>query len=235
MMNNPQDYDDFKRFLKLQTDKVRRNVTEVMPETLGQDFLLHIDKKTPVHFVPQMPRRAAMTEDNTVPRITVSDSIVGCIIGHSGVLNDFHMEKDHGFYINMLSFDYALRPTAKLVYDADVTNEHWLLTYNKHTAKYKPVTIGKLFVSKVEYTRVPRASITKACANILIEINADIVIRFDSKSVIQKGFYKAELDETHLEHMSISRISESEYMEDKGLSATMLALVPDPAPIYSQW
>lgn len=232
-----QNYLDFKNTLSILTPKVKNNITEVTPESLGQSFLLHIDQKTPRVFIPQMPRRAANSEDNTVPRITVSDTLLGCIIGYSGLDYDFHTSAKNGCFINALEFEYAVKPTVKLVYDADITNEHWLITYNKNTVTYKPKTIGKMFITKLTYEREgsgeSKPPNLNKLAEIALEIEDDISIRIHGDVTVSKGYYKFMLDMTtwNTDVLKIKKLSIAEYISLKQTHAAMLSR----DPIFTQW
>lgn len=237
MAESEQSQKQFQEYVKLQNDKVKRNIKEVTNESLGQSFLLHIDGKTPNYFIPMMPRRAAPSEDNTVPRVTVSDTLLGCIIGYSAVSHDFHTQKTNGLYINKIDFDYCLQPSTKLVYDADITNEHWLVTYNKDTIKYKPVTIGKMFVHKITYDRSAGNTLTDETAEILIEIEDNIKIKFSESIMLSKGYYRAIIDMTHWEEdkLKVNKISAVEYAKHKNVSASMLDNMAVNIPLYTHW
>lgn len=226
---------DFQKYYDLLLPKVKKNVEIITPETLGQSFLLRIDKKPASFFIPFISRRSYDDEDNTTPRIPTSDNIIGCILGQAAVPYDFYTEKNHGFYISMINFDYALKISTKLVKDADIVNEHWLVTYNKETLKYPAKQIGKLFVTKVEDTRSPgRKSLFKSTVTFLIQIDESIKIRYTENKVISKGYYECILDNTHLERMDIKSISEVQYMKEKELSATMLSLEQQ-EPLFNRW
>ena len=172
--------EDFKTFLALQTDKVKRNTEVITPATLGQDFFLHIDpEKTPTVFIPMVPRSAASTEDNTVPRITVADTLRGCIQGWGRVLVSFHEWDKVGLKICKLEFDYALKPNKRLVFDAEETGECWLVTYNADTRKYLPIEIGKLFLHQASYTFNEKLKRTICVGTIYIEIGTNDTVWVD--------------------------------------------------------
>lgn len=229
---------DIKDYLNIQSDKVRKNSKIIGKDELGQSFMLHIDIKTPNYFIPMMPRRAAPSEDNTTPRVTVSDSILGCIIGYSKLPEDFLAQKDHGLYINKIDFNYCLQVSDKLVYDASVSNEHWLVPYNRNNLKYKPETIGKIFVGKLEYKRDPnRKHPLVEMTEVYIEVAENITIRFDENNNITKGYYKASVNLSHLDEkdLSISPVTAAEYMKAKNLSASMLDMNSTNIPLFKKW
>lgn len=237
---------DFQIFYDLINPKTKKQVEIITPEILQQDFLLHIDVKTPNAFIPQMPRRASSKEDNTIPRVTVSPSLLGCIIGYAKLEYDFFNNVKNGCYINKILFEYALKPTTNLVYDADITDEVWLVSYNKQTFKYKPITIGQLFINNITYKKSKKDSTRfDIIADIYIAIEEDNKLLFKSNSNIYfdknkymtKGFYKVTLNMGNWEEneMKVNKITQSQYMEAKELSAALLAYNDDDKPTYSRW
>jgi hypothetical protein len=117
-------------WLENTSEKVRRNVTIETPESLGVQHLLHISTDTNIRqFVPLIGRRQAPSEDRTVPRVCVCPHLLGCILGYADAVSDFHADgaKQNdafkgGWKIYGLSFDAALKPNSKLVYDAIIAN-----------------------------------------------------------------------------------------------------------------
>lgn len=232
-MIDKEEYEDIKSFFDIQSDKVRRNAEILSSEDVGQDFMLHIDRKTPNYFIPQMPRRAANSEDNTTPRVTVSDNLIGCMIGYSEVAGDFLHNKTHGLYINKLNFNYCLGINDKLVFDSSVSGECWLVPYNKDNLRYKPETIGKMFVNKITFTRDEKRKYPLIeVLEVLIAIEDDITIRLNKDHNLSKGFYRLTVNLSHLDEkdLTITIISQSEFMKEKNVTASMLNL-----PISAKW
>jgi hypothetical protein len=239
MANSEQNYLDFKNFIKLQADNVRKNIEEVTNESLGQSFYLHIDRKPPAYFIPRMPQSAASKENYTVPRVTVADTLAGCIQGYGRVEKDFFAESTNGYIINKIDFEYAIKPNSKLVFDAEETGEAWLVTYNLDTRKYKPEPIGKVFVSNINYHYA--SSDQKALSSITyyIEIEQDIMIRISDSITVGKGYYLIEEDPNSGPSKEIIKtyksISKAEYERSKKLSASMLTDTCINVPIYDKW
>lgn len=192
------DLTDLKKQIELYNDKVQNNIEIVSKEDLGQDFLLHIsgNKLTKTIFVPWISRRQGNTEDRTVPRITCSNDLYGCLLGHAAI--DHVIFDSIGykpidlpkFYIYSLGFDLSLKPNGKLVYDADRTNEHWLTTYNKDTVEYKGNLIGKMFVSEYKVTTTSKyKNSSQVSLTLIVSIDKDMTIKFRNNIVLEKGYY----------------------------------------------
>lgn len=144
--------DDWACALKLLSRKVIKNTTTVTNEELGSP-LLHIAKDYFKGLVPNVSKKASPSEDNTVPRVHTSPSILGCIIGYAGLFGDLHgvgrgIKFTGRYYLYHIPFYYALKPNKQLVYDADDTDEHWLITYNTATRVYKPSNISEVLFTK---------------------------------------------------------------------------------------
>lgn len=46
----------------------------------------------------------------------------------------------------------AVKPNEKLLHDVDLTNEHWLIGYNKDNQKFYPINVGKMFIVNLSVT-----------------------------------------------------------------------------------
>lgn len=202
--------DLIKNALNLYSPKIKANTTIVTPDTLGQDYLLHIAKRKWDAMVPNVSRRAADSEDNTMPRLHMGTTILGCVKGYASIqhtimdeyvkqqaiskekstkINSGMVEYRGGFYLHVIPFEVALKPNKKLVYDSDYTNEHWLITYSGATRFYKPTCVCRMVVSSL----LVEANMKNGHdyhITFFVEIPADISIRLDDNKVLNKGYYK---------------------------------------------
>lgn len=140
-------------FLKIQTNLVKRNSEIVSTDDLGQNYMLHIshDNMSGKKYQPRIGERQDPGEDRTVPRITVSPYLIGCIHGFASSLNSLiNYGKTGIFYIHKIPFEYCLKPTEKLVYDSLLSDEHWLVRYNQETTFYRPELVGKFVLTGLE-------------------------------------------------------------------------------------
>jgi hypothetical protein len=109
--------------------------------------------------VPRIGSRQTKTEDRTIPRICCSETVVGCIYGHSTV-RDVSVEKEvftgtewqdlqcPVFYIYRLNVEELVRPSKKLVMDAVRTRELWVVPYAPEACAVKPERVGQLLLRK---------------------------------------------------------------------------------------
>ena len=246
------DKQDIYDWFSIQSKKVQTNARIVSAEELGQDYMLHIDKKTPAKFVPMMPRSAATSEDNTSARVTVAPNLIGCFIGYARAEDDFfegtykEFIKETGFKggyeICELKFDYCIKPNRKLVFDSPESMEHWLVSYNKKTLEYIPVKIGKIFVSRISY-RAMWGGVPDYTFELYIEVNREKGIPFSPKIYLDRGYYRADVVRNWKEHaesakeeerFTVEPISKEEYNKAKQLSAAMLSH-QDKVPKYLNW
>ena len=243
-------------YLDTLSEKVKRNVAVVTPETLGINYFLHISSNTNIkEFIPQIGTKQAPSEDRTVARVTVAPSILGCLIGHAcsdyeflelksnGVADpkkDIRTPYKGGYKIYSLPFKVALKPTKNLVYDSKVSDEHWLIAYNKESANIIPESAGKMFYRSIRYVgtsnNTPRADVT-----IYVEVTKEGGIAFSKKHYLTKGYWVIEgpifqqVEKwTDDSSFTSKEITASEYKAIKEESAALLS-VDDKLPAFMCW
>lgn len=229
--------------IKTFSDKVRKNVTIATPESLGVAELLHLSPDTKLGKMhPFIGMRQGDSEDRTVPRICVANSILGTIIGYSSTVYTFlHTEdyKDYkgGWTIYSMPFEYALKPNGYLVYDAAYSGEHWLITYNEETIYYKPRKVAKMFIASVTFYgrdgKYPSSENT-----FYLEVLND-QLKFNSKRDLTKGFYKVTgPTSAHVKNFNVDKdfeivsVSKTEYEDAKLKTASLLSL---PNATINKW
>lgn len=249
-----QDRIDFNKWFSIQSKQVQANCKIVSSDELGQDYMLHIDKNTPVRFIGAMPRSAAPSENNTTARITVAPTLLGCLFGYARYEYDFRYglptvskEKDKyrgGYEICELPFKHCLQPNSKLVYDSEYTGEHWLVTYNKPTLHYVPVKIGKAFIYKMDYKSTGKTE-PIITYEMYVEVHKEDGIKLTPTTHINKGFHKVVFtiveDSVNVNKVDkendlvVTEISSGEYNKIKQLSAAMLSMESNSIPKYLKW
>ncbi len=240
---------ELETFLSLSIDKVNKNVEIISKDQLGQDYMLHIspDNMHNKAYVPWIGYRQAKSEDRTIPRITVAPTLLGCYVGYSNLFNNFFSyypdnndSYKQGLYIHEIEFDTALKPNTKLVYDQKRSDEHWLVTYNQDTKKYKGRLIGKLFLQSINATSVGKKPVV--CTAIMyVEVRKKEGIRLSKNIFLNQGYWiiNGILDEdnTSWENdrvLTVSEISQSEFNSVKQQSAAMLS-IECVKPPFAMW
>lgn len=244
---------DIQDWMKLQTHKVKSNIA-VVDNTEGKGPpLYHITyDRDPGKFTPIIGHRQAYSEDRSVPRICVSSTIVGTILGHSAFEDksvelevnkkDGHGVVYHGgFYLFEFPYKVAVRPNEKLVYDQDVSDEHWLVTYNKDTVYYKPELVGVVIPTEISTTL---SASKKPQTSVIYYIKVDKDIPFSKTKVLSPGFYKVRSPASrHIEawdkadEVKVTRIREADFNEKKKevtVMETASVTLKNP-PLFSKW
>lgn len=236
------DYSKAVKLLKETLDQtnpeIAKNTKIVTPDDLKQDYLLHIAKTNFKYLVPNISKRAGAKEDNTLPRIHTAPSLFGCIEGYAIMSYDILYEKattkktaDYlgGYYIYKIPFEAALRPNKKMVYDADYTQEHWVVAYSKETRIYEAEIIGRIIPSV--YTFEPTSKKTAvSIAELVMELKEPIHFDYHTKETLDKGYWKFQHHTTIKNDTSSEArltkpviIQEQEYKMIKDRAASMLS------------
>ena len=239
--------EDIKNWLSMQAPKVKSNI-----EVVGSDSglkMMHISYNTkPKRFIPVIGYRQNKQEDRTVPRVCVAPSLQGCIMGyaafehHTSTL-DKNKKDEHGityyggFKLYKFEYEFAIKPNEKLVYDQKMTDEHWLVTYNKDTVFYVPIEIGELFVRKIETEFGPDT------LTVLYFVKVNEVVVLSINNILQPGCYRVKSPASYMvknwgddEKIKVSKIPEEEYFKAKTETAAMLSLEGNAnPPKFSHW
>lgn len=236
---------EINKVLSLSTKKVTSNVKVVTPNDVGVDHMLRLDSNlmTRKSFVPRIAVSQADTEDRTLPRIVGSPYILGCLIAIPWInpLNSDTTNIQVGFYIHSLEFKYALQPNTNLVYDAQETNELWLVTYNKETIEYRPKKAGELLVNN--YTIVPTNTntIVRCLMELYINVTKDSGIFFNKEHRLEKGYHsvkfylnntKRDFCETSLtdkDEIEVKNITKEQFDKSKKTQTTLESM-----PVFTE-
>lgn len=241
---------ELEAWIEMLSEKVKRNIEVVTPETLGQNFLLHITKDTNLKkFIPHIGKRQGNQEDRTVPRVTVAPTLLGCFIGYASSWYDFsnlastgkkeELGYKGGWGIYAVEFEAAIRPTPKLVYDAKMSGEHWLVTYSPATVEYKPKLIGKVFYRSVRLV-AREGKQPDAHVEMYVEIQKEEGIQFSKNIKLTKGYWAitGPMDYRVASWMAdkdfkATELTKADYLTAKMESASMLNYEERPA--YLAW
>lgn len=225
--------------LELLQDSVKKNCKVITPNDLGQvNNLLHIAKQKFKILTPNISKRAAPSEDNTIPRIHTSDNILGCILGYAQTVSDVgNAEKKDkyapgdflgGYYIYSIPFKYALSPNTKLVYDSNVTNEKWLITYDQETITYQANIIGKIVVdySRAEVIDKDYAVIKNYFCMWITEpfyLSRQNKVSGTKEIYLQPGYYSFCVNDRKATIEDVKQISKQDFDNKKKVKASLLS------------
>lgn len=249
-MTNP-DAKALDEWLQTKSEKIHRNVTIVTADDVGQDHMLHISTNTNIRrFIPFISERASPMEDKSVPRVCVAPTVVGCLIGYAQSEQEFLMKPSDGkdgsgykggWKIYALPFKAALKPSAKLVWDSRMSDEYWLVSYNKDSVEYIPEAAGKMFIQSIIYKARSGKTPEAIDATYYMEVTKEEGIRFSKRFFLTKGFWK--IEGAVVKHVYsanddsgfvVTELSRAEYSDAKNQSAALLGL-EDKIPAYAQW
>jgi len=98
--------------------------------------LYHISMNPSIKaFTPQVSSRTLTKENRSIPRISTSTSLIGCMNGYQSVMSDMmnrEGKKFNGlFKVYQLPYQFALRPSKKFLPDVDLTDEFWLFSWKR--------------------------------------------------------------------------------------------------------
>ncbi|MGL5648989.1 MAG: hypothetical protein ACRDDY_14160 [Clostridium sp.] len=141
---------ELEEWVKLQNRKVRSNV-----EIVNLPCAYHISQNPKIkNFVPAIGDWNPDVEDRTIPRVCCSADVLKAISGHAAVaynsIRDWSNGKMPIFSIYELPFKQYIKPNDKLVYDADTTDEIWVVPYCPDTANFKAPIVGEFTLQKAE-------------------------------------------------------------------------------------
>lgn len=234
-------------FLERSVVKVRNNVVIVEASELQHPYLIHINASRNPKYIPRIGHKQAMDEDRTMPRITASPYLVGCIIGYAMLYWNFmegkvvdknfdNVDWDGGIYIYKLPFEVCLRPNSKLVYDQQATNEHWLVNYKPGQEEQARERIGKIVVATVSSI----ATNTKDRDHVFelfIEVTENVPL--NATIDLDPGYYHVTYTENRKvtwrmkDSCQVTKITKEDFMQKKRTVADRLSI--DNSNILKRW
>jgi len=221
----------------------------VTPEDVGQDYMLHISTNTAIkEFIPVIGFRQAKTEDRTVPRVCVAKTLLGCFAGYASASSDFiNLSSDGksaikykgGYQIYAIPFTACLAPNKKLVYDAELTEEHWLVAYSQETSKYVPEKAGKVFFNTITFVG-HSGERSDQWSEMFVEVTKEGGIKFTPYLHLDKGFWKVSTEGPNpgqdvnktKKKATAEEITKAEYAAAKSRCAALLNFTE---PSYMGW
>lgn len=248
---NKEPIDEMKEQLLRCSDAVFNNTRIITPGEIKQDYLLHVATKKITEFIPYHSRIAASSEDNTIARVHCAPTLGGCIIGFSMseylILNSKPVNTTKaaeakpkyssaspylgGLYIHKIPFEVALKPSKKLVFDANETDETWLITYSPETRKFPATVIGRVILSHLIVTpRLGKSSTNNSVY--IIEITDRDGIYLNKDNFLTLGFWEVSINSDTLETTVVKSTKEA-FNKEHELKASLLSYSDQPA--FTKW
>lgn len=222
------------RYVETLDPFVQKNVEIVTPDDIGKGDLLHFSIDSNIRcFTPSVSRRTANDEDRSVPRISTAPTLAGTILGYQALEYDYDDQREKkgfrgGWYLYTLPFEYALRPNKEILYDADATDEIWLVPFTPEQWEVKPSRVGKFFLD--ELTIKHQGKERSVSAKFVLEITSVTPISLSPKVTVEKGYWSFRLKNFNpgwtigeVEVEELTELSKKAYRSLKKLDADMLA------------
>jgi len=119
--------------------------------------LYHVSMNPNVRiFSPKVSSRTLSSEDRSVPRVSTSTSLIGCLNGYQSMFTDMagRARKNFtGLYtVYELPYQYAVKPSKKLLSDVETSDEYWLVSWKKETYSIRPNTVCEFTIPQVQTT-----------------------------------------------------------------------------------
>lgn len=216
---------DLEEYMKHLTPKAQKNL-EIVESTDVNPFMLRIDNVVPKFFTPLLPLSSAELkfEDRSVPRVCVAHDLVSCILGIARLHKEFldnnvpddKNKKGNIYHISALPYILAVKPNDKLLYDVDLTNEHWLIGYNKDNQKFYPISVGKLFITNLNVTYKEHNNHKPLMyMECFIHISSDKGIMIKPGKKVERGYYKLLIEKDNNGKLRLGEIEKADFNQMK--------------------
>ena len=142
-------------------------------------------------FTPQVSKRTLDRENRSLPRISTSTSLIGCMNGYQSILPDMEKRQNSNFTglytIYELPFQYAIKPTKRVLPDVNTSDEYWLFSWKRETYSVEPNVIAEFTVPKVETTFGNDG--TDYVYHLYVHVKGS-KLYLDQSHVLQQGYYR---------------------------------------------
>lgn len=105
-------------------------------------------------FYPKVSKRTLSKEDRSIPRISTSTSLIGCLNGYQSMVSDMDGRETKNFNglfkVYDLPYQYAIKPSKGLLIDVDNSDEYWLISWKKETYATLPNVAADFTIPKIE-------------------------------------------------------------------------------------
>lgn len=223
--------EDLDEYLKHLTPKAQKNL-EIVESTEANPFMLRIDNVVPKYFTPLLPLSSAELEfeDRSVPRVCVAHDLVSCILGIARLHKEFidnnvpddRNKKGNIYHISAFDYKLAVKPNDKLLHDVDLTNEHWLIGYNRDNQKFYPISVGKLFMVNLNVTYKEHNNYKPLMyMECFIHISSDKGIMIKPNRKVGRGYYKLLVEKDGNGKLRLGEIERADFNQMKKVVVSM--------------
>lgn len=205
--------------VELFNPNVRKNTKLAHKSEFPVPVAFHITTPgVPNPFWPRLPASGSSQEDQTVPRIITASTLVGCMNGACYILGNGRDRKSgkdrviNYYHILGIHFEWCMLPNNTLVYDAEDTQEQWLITYDKETKSYRHHMVGEFFLHAISEVVTSAKEHNPTQTTFYCKINKDKELPITTGVVLKEGYYKLVFDFTN--YISTSRRAQRMRFDD---------------------
>lgn len=192
-------------------DRIKNHVS-IMLKTPEIPYLLHgsIDGNIK-QFIPRTKFRTNdIKEDKSIERICCSPYVLGCfeamdelqnylvrgIFDGISEIKQQEMLKTYqgGWYIYALDYEWCLKPDDTLVFDANVTDECWLV--NQGRKNHSVEILGKMMIKELSYTNRGSVDGHPAKVTFLLEVLNKSLLISPNEKALTRGLLRNHLSKT---------------------------------------
>lgn len=177
-------------------------------------------------FSPKVSTRTLSSEDRSVPRVSTSTSLIGCLNGYQSMFTDMagRARKNFtGLYtVYELPYQYAVKPSKKLLSDVETSDEYWLVSWKKETYSIRPNTVCEFTIPQVQTTYGSDGEDQRVTMFLKV-LGESLYLTHDTKLV--KGYYEITLRNYGYDYplennnkIEVKEITENDYNKVTSLS-----------------
>ena len=177
-------------------------------------------------FSPKVSARTLSKEDRSVPRISTSTSLIGCMNGYQSMFTDIANRAKKNFTglytIYELPYQLAVKPSKKLLPDAELSDEYWIVSWKKETYATRPNVIGEFNIPQINITYGNDGE-DKTVTVFLKVREGEFYLSHDVK--VPQGYYEVTLKGYNFKYplknnnrITVKEITEREYIKVTSLS-----------------
>ena len=177
-------------------------------------------------FSPKVSSRTLSSEDRSVPRVSTSTSLIGCLNGYQSMFTDMagrERKNFTGLYtVYELPYQYAVKPSKKLLSDVETSDEYWLVSWKKETYSIRPNTVCEFTIPQVQTTYGSDGEDQRVTMFLKV-LGESLYLTHDIKLV--KGYYEITLRNYDYDYplennnkIEVKEITENDYNKFTSLS-----------------
>lgn len=189
--------------------------------------LYHVSMNPNVRiFSPKVSSRTLSSEDRSVPRVSTSTSLIGCLNGYQSMFTDMagrERKNFTGLYtVYELPYQYAVKPSKKLLSDVETSDEYWLVSWKKETYSIRPNTVCEFTIPQIQTTYGSDGEDQRVTMFLKV-LGESLYLTHDIKLV--KGYYEITLRNYDYDYplennnkIEVKEITENDYNKVTSLS-----------------